>query len=56
MIVTAIVLAALAALFDHFIGIKEPWRKIIYFGIVILLIFGVVLLLVPGILPIRFNW
>jgi Na+/melibiose symporter-like transporter len=48
MIVTAIVLAIIAALCDYFFGIPEPWRKIVWVGIVILLILGVVLLLVPG--------
>lgn len=56
MIVTAIVLAVIAAAVDYFIGIKEPWRKIIYIGIVILLVVGVIVLLFPGILPIRFSW
>jgi cation transporter-like permease len=56
MIVTAIVLAVIAALVDYFFGIKEPWRKIIYIGIVVLLIFGIVLLLVPGLFPLRFNY
>ncbi len=53
MIVTAIVLAALAAIADYFIGIKEPWRKIIYIGIIILLVVGVIMLIVPGIVPVR---
>jgi hypothetical protein len=48
MIVTAIVLAIIAALCDYFFGIPEPWRKIVWVGIVILLVIGVVLLLVPG--------
>lgn len=56
MIVTAIVLAAIAAACDYFFGIKEPWRKIIWVGIIILLVVGVVMLLVPGILPVRINW
>ena len=56
MIVTAIILAALAAVCDYFFGIAEPWRKIIYVGIIILLVVGVIMLLVPGILPVRFNW
>lgn len=55
MIVTAIVLAVIAALFDHFFGIKEPWRKIIFVGIVILLVIGIVLLIFPGILPVRIG-
>lgn len=48
MIVTAIVLAIIAAAIDYFIGIKEPWRKLIYVGIVILFIVGLVLLVLPG--------
>ncbi len=56
MIVTAIVLAILAAIADYFIGIKEPWRKVIWVGIIILLVVGVIMLLVPGILPVRVNW
>ncbi len=55
MIVTAIVLAALVAIADYFIGIKEPWRKVIYIGIIILLVVGVIMLLVPGIIPVRIN-
>ncbi len=55
MIVTAIVLAIIAAAVDYFFGIAEPWRKIIYIGIVILLVIGVILLLFPGILPIRLG-
>lgn len=49
MIVTAIVLAIVAALCDYFFGIPEPWRKLVFAGIVILFIIGVVLLLAPGI-------
>jgi len=56
MIVTAIVLAALAAVCDYFFGIAEPWRKIIWVGIVVLLVVGIVMLLVPGIVPVRVNW
>lgn len=55
MIVTAIVLAIAAALIDYFFGIPEPWRKIVYIGIVVLLIFGIVLLLVPGLVPLRIG-
>lgn len=55
MIVTAIVLAVVAAVIDYFVGIKEPWRKIIYIGVIILLVVGVVLLLFPGVLPIRIG-
>jgi hypothetical protein len=56
MIVSAIVLAIIAAVIDFYWGIKDPWRTIIYVGIVILLVLGVVLLLVPGLIPIRFNY
>lgn len=48
MIVTAIVLAIVASAADYFIGIKEPWRKLIYVGIVILFVIGLIMLLVPG--------
>ncbi len=50
MIVTAIVLALLAALADHIWGIPEPWRKLVYAGIVILFIIGVLSLL--GLFPV----
>lgn len=56
MIVTAIVLAILAALMDYFIGIKEPWRKLIYIALIILLVVGVLLLVFPGILPFRISY
>lgn len=56
MIVTAIVLAVLAAVIDWWIGIKDPWRMIIYVGIVVLLVIGIVLLFIPGLIPLRFNW
>lgn len=56
MIVSAIVLAIIAAVIDYYWGIKEPWRKIVWIGIVVLLVFGIVLLLVPGLFPIRFNY
>lgn len=55
MIVTAIVLGIIAAIIDHFFGIAEPWRKIVYIGVIILLIFGIVLLLVPGLVPLRLG-
>lgn len=45
----AIVLAIVAALVDAFVGIKEPWRKIIYAGVVVLFVIGLILFLVPGI-------
>lgn len=56
MIITAIVLALIAAAIDYFIGIKEPWRKIIYIGIVVIFVVGLILLvlgLVPGLVPLR---
>lgn len=53
MIVTAIVLALIAAAIDYFIGIKEPWRKIVYIGIVVIFVVGLILLLVPGLVPLR---
>lgn len=56
MIQSAIVLAIIAAIIDFYWGIKDPWRMIIYAGIVILLVLGVLLLLVPGLIPIRFNY
>jgi len=45
LIVLSVVLSVLAALVDHFFGINEPWRKMIYAGIVIVFILGVVFLL-----------
>lgn len=48
LIVVAIVLALIAALFDHLFGIKDPWRKIIYAGVVIIFVLGIVLLFFPG--------
>lgn len=48
MLVYAIILAIVAAACDYFFGIKEPWRKIIYVGIVVLFIIGLILLLIPG--------
>ena len=44
LIVMSVVLSVLAALIDHFFGIGEPWRKMIYAGIVIVFVLGVVLL------------
>lgn len=55
MIVTAIVLAIIAAVIDYFVGIQEPWRKIIYAGIIVLFVIGLVLLLVPGLIPLRLG-
>ena len=53
MIVTAIALAIIAAIVDWWIGIKDPWRMLIYAGIVVLFVVGVILLIFPGLLPIR---
>ncbi len=50
MIVTAIVLAILAALADHLWGIPEPWRKLVFAGIVILFVVGLLSLL--GLFPV----
>lgn len=55
MIVTAIVLGIVAAVIDHFFGIQEPWRKIVYIGVIVLLVIGIVMLLVPGLIPIRLG-
>jgi hypothetical protein len=50
MIATAIALALLAALAEWFFGgIREPWRKIVIIGIVILLVAGILSLV--GLLP-----
>ena len=48
LIIAAIVLAIIAAVCDAFFGIKEPWRKVIYVGCVVIFVVGLVLLLVPG--------
>lgn len=48
LVITAIVLAILAAVVDYFFGIQEPWRKLIYAGIVILFIVAIILLVIPG--------
>jgi uncharacterized membrane protein YagU involved in acid resistance len=55
MLVTAIVLAIIAALIDHMWGIGEPWRKLIYGGCVVLFVVGLVMLLLgyTGPLPWR---
>lgn len=55
MIVTAIVLALIAAAIDYFIGITEPWRKIVYAGIIVLFVIGLIMLLVPGLIPLRIG-
>lgn len=53
LIIAAIVLAFIAAAFEHFIGLGEPWKKIAIFGIVVIFIVGLILLLLPGLLPLR---
>lgn len=55
MIVTAIVLGIVAAVIDHFFGIKEPWRTIIYAGVIILMVVGVIMLIFPGVIPLRIG-
>jgi hypothetical protein len=47
MLVTAILLAFIAAIVDYFWGIKEPWRKIIFAGIVILFVLGLIMIFIP---------
>lgn len=51
LIVSAVVLAALAALLDWWIGIAQPWKNIMIIGIAIIFIVGVLLAL--GLLPFR---
>jgi hypothetical protein len=53
LILVAIVLAIIAALVEHFVGLGEPWKKIVIAGIVVLFVVGLILLLLPGILPLR---
>lgn len=53
MIVTAIVLAIIAAVVEYFAGIPEPWRKIIFAGIVVIFVIGLIQLLLPGLIPLR---
>lgn len=48
MIVYAVLLTMGAALFDYFLEIKEPWRKLVYAGCVICLIIGVLAYFFPG--------
>lgn len=55
MIVTAIVLAIIAAFVDWWIGIAEPWRKIVMVGIIFLLAVGIIVFLFPGLIPIRLG-
>lgn len=54
LIIAAVVLAGLAALAEYTLdgGIKDPWKKIIVVGIVILLVFGI--LMAVGVFP--FRW
>jgi hypothetical protein len=54
MMVTVIVLAIIVAVVDYFIGIKEPWKKLIWIALVVLFIVALVMLLVPGLVPLRF--
>lgn len=51
LIIAAIVLAALAAVVEWWVGIAQPWKNIIVAGIAVLFIFGVLLAL--GFLPFR---
>lgn len=53
MIVYAVVLAIIVGVIDYFFGIKDPWRKIIYVGLVVLLVAGIILLIFPGLFPVR---
>ena len=53
LIIAAIVLAALAALLDWWIGIAQPWKNVMIAGIAVLFIFGVLLAL--GLLPFRLG-
>ena len=55
MIVTAVILAIIAAVIDHFFGIAEPWRKVVIAGIIVVFVVGIVLLLVPDLLPLHLN-
>lgn len=48
MIVTAVVLAIIAAIVQSIWGIPDPWQKVILAGIVVLFVVGLVVLLVPG--------
>lgn len=52
LLLLAVVLALVAAAVDYFIGIKEPWRKIVLAGVVVIFVVGLILLVVPGIFPI----
>lgn len=48
LVYAAIILAIIAAVVQALVGIAEPWRKIIFIGIVVLFIVGLLLLLLPG--------
>jgi hypothetical protein len=48
MLMTAIVLAIIAAVVQVLVGIPQPWQKIIFIGIVVIFIVGLVQLLLPG--------
>lgn len=56
MLVTAIVLAIIVALLEHFFGIADPWRKIVIIGIAVLFVLGLIQLLIPGLLPLATRW
>ena len=56
MLVTAIVLAIIVALLEHFFGIADPWRKIVIIGIAVLFVLGLIQLLIPGFLPLATRW
>ena len=53
LIYVAIALAIIAAVVDYFVGIREPWRKVIIAGIVVVFILGLLLVLLPGVIPVR---
>jgi len=53
LIVWVVVVAIIVAVIDHFIKIAEPWRKIIYVGLIVLFVVGLILLIVPGVVPLR---
>ncbi len=55
MIQLAIVLAIIAAIIDYFFKIAEPWRKLVWIGVVVLLVWGIVTLLVPGLFPLHLG-
>lgn len=50
----SIIIAIIAAIVDATLGIKEPWKKLIYVGVLVVFIVGLILFLFPGILaPLR---